>query len=533
MLNTVVSTQVRAMAEEPQQKEPTVHAIVIDPTTPSTIYIGTNEGLTVSDDAGKTWTHRPFSPPEHAGALALDPRDRTTLWAATGQDLRRTRDRGVTWTTMTMPPYRVPLTVRAFAKLFDFYSDELEKGAAEFAAGKYRFASVIVVPGADPVVLAGAIGVLRSTDDGSSWHRMPIVGQHHRRDDNAGVEQLVPDPHDARTIWAVSDCEVLLSRDAGATWRTLERPTGPACVTSLAADPSAVDTLYAGTAGAGIIRSVDAGRSWTPIGGELAAAQIRLVAFALPDTLYATVQDCGLFMSTDGGRSWSRSLPGKSNDPETIAADPHQTALMYAGGYRGLWRTTDGGAHWSHEGVPALPPKVETLHLVPTAFAAATTSVVPCLGVNFSFSVMNAGTNPVVASRGSPICHAIYLSSDDQVDAGDTPLGYEFWFQDVAPDATYSMRAPLIFPLVPGGHYFVILQIGCHPTFDQAETNNVRSIPLDVGGDPTVRLTRLEEAHEQGGIGDEEYERERRELTQWFANCATPSPIGAGVYPEP
>jgi len=148
----------------------------------------------------------------------------------------------------------------------------------------------------------------------------------------------------------------------------------------------------------------------------------------------------------------------------------------------------------------------------------------PCLGVNFLFSLKNASTDAVVAGHGDPICHTLYLSSDEKLDASDTPLGYEFRFEDVAPGAEYSMSASVILPLVPEGHYFVLLQPDCHP--DPA-ADNVRSVALEIGGDPTVRVTRLEELHAQHAMGDSEYERQRSELTQWFANCATPSPMGA------
>lgn len=498
----LVSPDVRAAEQQrtaSPAKEPSVHAIVTDPTMPSTIYVGTDDGLALSDDGGKTWTLRPFSPPQHVYALALDPRDHSTLWAGTGRDLRRSRNRGSTWTTMTMPGYRVSLGVRMVAKLFDLYSDDLESASSSLAAGKYPVNSIVVVPGAAPAVLAGAIGVLRSVDDGASWQPAPVAGQKHPTPTSAaGINALVADPHEARTLWAVSDGGVLQSNDAGATWRRLE---GSPSVTSLVADPNAPHTLYAGTVDSGVVRSVDGGATWTPLGGDRASAHIGLVALGAPNTLYATILDRGsfaLFMSADGGRSWIRCFPGESNGPQAVAVDPRDPATIYVGEYRGLWKTTDGGMHWSRTRIRPVPSNVPVADLVPTAFTAH--------GLTLSFSVTNAGTAAVPAVR---ISHAIYLSSDDTLGSGDTLLTSEFWSNGVAPGATYSMKDGISAPIVPVGNYFLILQVDPDGVFDADESNNVRAAPITLTFDPAAQLKRLQDIYEQGGMGEEEYKQER------------------------
>src|SRR6266404_6830421 len=158
VLHVVVCIRCPVNAEVAQQKEPTIRAIISDPTSPSTIYIGTDDGIAFTHDRGNTWIVHPFATPEHVLALARDPRDGMTIWAATETGFRRSGDRGVTWTTMTLPSYRVPLKARAAAKRFHLYSEELEKAAAGFAAGRYPVTGVLVIPGPAPVVLAAATG---------------------------------------------------------------------------------------------------------------------------------------------------------------------------------------------------------------------------------------------------------------------------------------------------------------------------------------------------------------------------------------
>jgi photosystem II stability/assembly factor-like uncharacterized protein len=96
-----------------------------------------------------------------------------------------------------------------------------------------------------------------------------------------------------------------------------------------------------------VVRSVDAGKSWSQRNGDLGTASIASLAFGPAGTLYAGVHERGLFISNDGGRSWIHSE--FSLDPETphsIASDPHDAQTVYVGTRHGLWKTTDGGAQW-------------------------------------------------------------------------------------------------------------------------------------------------------------------------------------------
>jgi photosystem II stability/assembly factor-like uncharacterized protein len=64
--------------------DPYLHALAVDPTTPTTLYAGTNGGVFQSTDAGGSWTAI------NAGrtsffvvSLALDPVTPTTVYAGT------------------------------------------------------------------------------------------------------------------------------------------------------------------------------------------------------------------------------------------------------------------------------------------------------------------------------------------------------------------------------------------------------------------------------------------------------------------
>src|SRR5262249_37419301 len=109
---------------------------------------------------------------------------------------------------------------------------------------------------------------------------------------------VVADPHGAQ---------------AGINVWTSHGPPGP--VSALAVDPRRPGTLYAGTYGAGVFKSIDGGGTWSATG--LTNAKVGdaiVVAFAIDPTtsttLYARTARGGAFKSTDGGRTWDAVLPG-------------------------------------------------------------------------------------------------------------------------------------------------------------------------------------------------------------------------------
>ena len=144
---------------------------------------------------------------------------------------------------------------------------------------------------------------------------------------------------------------------AGNTWLG---PDGGRPV-SLAVDPANPATVYAGSWGAGMYKSVDAGASWFPINNGLGNMFINSLAIdpTQPQVLYAGTYRNQVYKSVDGGGSWFWSGNGIQVEAivYTIAIDPVNTANLYIG-TRGvsnnglppwngvLYKTTDGGLTW-------------------------------------------------------------------------------------------------------------------------------------------------------------------------------------------
>lgn len=172
------------------------------------------------------------------------------------------------------------------------------------------------------------------------------------------VFALAMDAHNPKTLYlGCADGHIFVSHDAGNHWQILGRAgeSQNAVVTSIIVDAGNSQALYASTwtrelhgEGGGVFRSTDAGVHWTSDG--LGGHAVRALAQAPSDSreLVAGALD-GVFVSSDAGATWRRISPAgdaELRNVDSIAIDPKDSRIIYAGTFHLPWKTTDGGVHW-------------------------------------------------------------------------------------------------------------------------------------------------------------------------------------------
>jgi photosystem II stability/assembly factor-like uncharacterized protein len=142
------------------------------------------------------------------------------------------------------------------------------------------------------------------------------------------------------------------------TWHTAVRGLASRGVTALLADPSGA--VWAGTEEAGVFRSDNGGRRWSPAGtgiesqtiGALAQAprqpSLLLAGSGLFIAAAAAQVGSGIFHTTSNGARWAMSASGPdSRSIDALVADPVTGGLLTAADRSvGVFRSPSGGAHW-------------------------------------------------------------------------------------------------------------------------------------------------------------------------------------------
>jgi photosystem II stability/assembly factor-like uncharacterized protein len=190
------------------------------------------------------------------------------------------------------------------------------------------------------MVATAGQGILRSNDDGKTWHRL---GLKEAIEFDGVVRALAVDPGRPQRVYAGADRGLCISDDGGAHWRRAEGAISGMTVWSIAIDPNDPDVIYAGTGApsrSALFKSTDRGETWSRLPPEMpefcqGVNRPRMLTICVdPDDsrqIWFGVEEGGVWRSRDAGETFERlddpRKPIRSSDIHAIAILPATVTL--------------------------------------------------------------------------------------------------------------------------------------------------------------------------------------------------------------
>lgn len=389
-----------------------INEIVVDPTTPTTLYMATATGVYRSTDRGLNWTFGVGSGGD-ARSLVLDrtsPTGARILYAGvTGIGILRSVDSGVSWAPIlnaATPAVTAAIGGTPGAGFSKAIVALAPPTAPPNAAGIQVLYATLSGQGGAP----DPVGLFLSTDQGATWARRTATGM------PAGTQggysfHMAVDPaspgdgvNDIVYVGCVGQGR---SGNSGGTFASLNGMHPDTHAWAFVPQPApAPSIVYCGNDG-GLFRSTDNGATWVPrnAGGIQTGLFYNLAA--KPDlggtALLGSLQDNGnqttagavspgwdspqggdgwdvafdggtpgraygtsgfwspapctrVWRSDDDGASWPTEVTpwGTTSDAgcylSPIACDPSAAGIVYVSGNQNLWQSRNGGNNWRNLG---------------------------------------------------------------------------------------------------------------------------------------------------------------------------------------
>lgn len=334
-------------------EEFSVRALALDPSNPETLLAGGLTGVYRTTDSGKSW--KQISTQENVESLAVDPRDPQRIYVGTWRQAFRTSDGGKTWSLINNGmvldtdvfsiqidpenPDNIWLSTCGWVYNTQDGGDLWTRYRDGF--NNRRIHAIDVDPESKSCVYAGSVaGLYRTTNLGKSWELISdegmvinAIGLHPRRPE--------------RIVLGTERDGVYVSHDRGLTFKRSNRGLRNVRVTSMVADPSSRDRLFAavssGAAASGIYQSNDAGTTWARI-STTKLPEILSLIIQTGDAKFLAGTDKGIYWSADGV-SWTESTPAE----QPFRVDKivrYNSTRLFAATSDGVLTSKDSGKSW-------------------------------------------------------------------------------------------------------------------------------------------------------------------------------------------
>jgi len=193
--------------------------------------------------------------------------------------------------------------------------------------------------------------VFESVDGGNTWSRLAQIG---KRNDLM-IDRILTDPKSPHRLivgaWIVDhpDGGLYISDDGGKNWYEQSEMHGQS-VRSMTRSLSDSNILVAGTL-TGVYRSVDNGDHWKLISPQDSTEIHEIQSVAIdpvnPEVIYAGTWHLP-WKTTDGGKHWFSIKSGLIVDSDvfSIIVDPNRANIVYLSACSGIYKSMDAGANF-------------------------------------------------------------------------------------------------------------------------------------------------------------------------------------------
>ena len=288
--------------------------------------VSTGRGVFKSTDGGQTWSFAGLYNAGQVGALRIHPTDPNTVWvAAYGDIFKPNSERGVFKTTDGGRTWKKTLYVSDSTGGMDVELHPTNPSIVYAWMNRIERKPWSIISGSREG------GMYRSTNGGDTWTRITtglpneLIGK-----GNLAVTRANPS-----RVYALVEAKpgggLYRSDDAGLTWTQVNSQGAlvqrPFYYTTLGADPTNADVVYAGAEG--FFKSTDGGRTMVPLRTPHGDNHDVWISPTSGQTM-VQANDGGANVSYDGGRTWSTQMNQVTSELYGVWTDNAFPYKLYA-----------------------------------------------------------------------------------------------------------------------------------------------------------------------------------------------------------
>jgi len=326
-----------------------ITSLEINPLDSNEVYVGSQEGVFMTDDDGKNWKEI------NNGLLTKD--IITLAIGSDGQLYAGTRGYGVFKFNQGGQYWEQTPSLSGFGVFWSTWERP-----------QYQFTDMLINPNNPQIIYLASFptGMFKSLDGGNAWKETNL---NFIDDGTDGIFSLTFHPHDKNIIYAGTYNGVSVSYDGALHWKRISNGIPPEqWPFSIAIDSNNPDIMYAATKNGmdkgfcerheppyesfcgTVIKTTDGGKNWFEITNGLQKSNEFYDIIIYPhnhNILFLSSQNDGIFMSRNAGQSWEAINDGledyggagvSNNVAKNLVIDSQGRYLYFATMGRGVWK---------------------------------------------------------------------------------------------------------------------------------------------------------------------------------------------------